>query len=73
MRSLQNVMRTACVMQASPVMHAFGACRNASYHLSQRSGITYHLFANLITSQHCKGEPKMDIAIETLLSYLSDR
>ena len=27
----------------------------------------------LITSQHCKGEPKMDIAIETLLSYLSDR
>ena len=23
--------------------------------------------------QHCKGEPKMDIAIEALLSYLSDR
>ncbi|MGN1317076.1 MAG: hypothetical protein ACI4VW_08470 [Acutalibacteraceae bacterium] len=30
---------------ASPVMHAFGACKNASHHLSQRSGITYHLFA----------------------------
>ena len=26
MRSLRNVMHTACVMQASPVMHAFGAC-----------------------------------------------
>ena len=25
MRSLRNVMHTACVMQASPVMHAFGA------------------------------------------------
>ena len=36
-----------CVRDAaSPVMHAFGACKNASHHLSQRSGITYHLFAN---------------------------
>ena len=26
MRSLRNVMRTACVMQTSSVMHAFGAC-----------------------------------------------
>ena len=26
MRSLRNVMHTACVMQASPAMHAFGAC-----------------------------------------------
>ena len=26
MRSLRNVMHTVCVMQASPVMHAFGAC-----------------------------------------------
>ena len=51
MRSLRNVMRTACVMQASPVMHAFGACRNASYHLSQRSGITYHLFSKRNNSQ----------------------
>ena len=35
-----------CVRDAaSPVMHAFGACKNASHHLSQRSGITYHLFA----------------------------
>ena len=35
-----------CVRDAaSPVMHAFGACKNASHHLSQRSGITYYLFA----------------------------
>lgn len=26
MRSLRNMMRTACVMQTSSVMHAFGAC-----------------------------------------------
>lgn len=38
-------MRTACVMQTSSVMHAFGAWCNASHHLSQRSGITYHWIA----------------------------
>ncbi len=43
---LRNVMRTLCMMQTSPVMHAFGACKNASHHLSQHSCITYHLFAN---------------------------
>ena len=30
---------------ALPVMHAFGACQNASHHPSQRSVITYHFFA----------------------------
>ena len=30
------------------VMHAFGACGNASHHLSQRSDITYHLFCKKI-------------------------
>ena len=25
MRSLRNVMRSSCVMQSSPVMHAYGA------------------------------------------------
>ncbi len=34
-----------CVRDAAlPVMHAFGACQNASHHPSQRSGITYHFF-----------------------------
>ena len=38
-----------CVRDAaSPVKHAFGACKNASHHLSQRSGITYHLFAKRV-------------------------
>ena len=48
MRSLRNVMRTSCVVQTLSVMRAFGACWNASHHLSQRSGITYHLRANEI-------------------------
>ncbi len=42
MRSLRNEMCTGCVKQVLPVMHAFGAWKNASHHLSQRSGITYH-------------------------------
>ena len=42
-----------CVRDAaSPVMHAFGACKNASHHLSQRSGITYPLFPKRNISLH---------------------
>jgi hypothetical protein len=48
-------MRTACVVQASPVMHAFGACmeRIASpitaqrHHLSlicKQKGVSFHLY-----------------------------
>ena len=46
---LRNMMRTACVMQTSSVMHAFGACveRIASYHSKAASLITY-LQNNLI-------------------------
>ena len=50
MRSLRNVMHTACVMQASPVMHAFGALcgtHRITYHSEAASLITY-LQNNLI-------------------------
>ena len=43
------------------VMHAFGACGNASHHLSQRSGITYHLFAKRNISQ----SPKDNISLHS--------
>ncbi len=42
-RSLRNVMHTLCVMQTSPVMHAFGACgtHRITYHSVGVSLITY--------------------------------
>ena len=42
MRSLRNVMRTACVMQTSSVMYAFGACgtHRITYHSAATSLIT---------------------------------
>ena len=44
MRSLRNVMRTSCVMQASPVMHAVTrvcGTHRITYHSVAASLITY--------------------------------
>ena len=49
MRSLRNVKRTACVMRLRLWCTPSARVWNASHHLSQRSGITYHLFASDIS------------------------
>ena len=65
-------MRTLRVIQAPPVMHAFGAWWNASHHPSQRSCITYHLNEVLIMSGSKLRELSMEFSVDIieLVKYL---